>query len=193
MNEKIKNDIKTFQSLINRLDNEHRTQITEMMNEIGAHYFTAPASTSVDKHDCFPGGLISHSIDVYKNLEQLANIWGNPEMWQSYRIVAFMHDLGKACTTDKQDVYILETEDWKIKKGNKYKLNPEIKDGLTHAQRSVRLLSHFGVKLTDGEYLAILSHDSIYLEENCCFRYKMNDLAFLLHWADMKTVFLDKK
>ena len=162
------------------------------METIGDRYFTSPASGSTNKHDAFPGGLLHHSLQVTANFKKLCNLF-YPEVQESSVILCgVFHDLGKIGSLDGKELYVPVKEQWKKDRGNVYEYNPDIRDGLTHAQRSVRILSYFEIQLTDIEYLAILAHDFLFLDENQIYRNKMNKLSYLLHWADVSTTLLDK-
>jgi len=185
-------EIKIFDELISSLSEPRKSQVEEMMKFIGERYFTAPASGSILKHDAFPGGLLHHSLQVAANFKKLCNLFYPDVNKDSIIISALFHDLGKIGSLDGKELYIPVKEQWKRDRGNVYEYNPDIRDGLTHAQRSVRILSHFGIQLTDEEYLAIISHDGLFLDENQVYRNKMNKLSYLLHWADISTTLLDK-
>jgi len=172
---------------------DRKEKILQMLEKIGTQFYTAPASGDLNKHSAFAGGLIKHTILVAKSMLEICSIWYKDVNLESAIICALFHDLGKATTVKGEDVYIDNDSQWhKDKLGKMYIKNPIIRDGLTHAQRSVRLLSHYGIDLTDDEYLAILAHDSIYTDENICFKYKMSKLSHMLHFADLKVAFLDE-
>jgi 23S rRNA maturation-related 3'-5' exoribonuclease YhaM len=191
-NEQIQETVKKFDLWIDKLPEPRLSQIRKLIEELGQRFFTAPASGSIHKHDAEPGGLLTHSLSVFKNLMLLNNALGKDLPLESLIICGLFHDLGKIGTLEGLDMYVPVTENWRVQKGYRYEHNKEIKDGLTHAQRSVRLLSHYGVKLTDDEYFAILSHDGLYVDENASFKRQHNSkLAMLMHWADYYTAFFD--
>jgi len=187
--QQIGKNIERVNKLIETLSSEVKIPIQAMMDVVGEKYHSAPGSSSINRHDCYPGGFCDHTLRVFRNFKQLCELWYPEAQLNSIILVSLMHDLGKVCTLSGQDFYVPVKEDWKIKRGILYEHNKEIRDGLTHAQRSVRMLSHFGVPLTDDEYLAILSHDGLYVDENISFKNKQSKLAFLLHFADYYTVF----
>ena len=85
----------------------------------------------------------------------------------SITIACLFHDLGKV-GDHEQDYYVkLSREnEWKREKwGQHYDYN----DALTYMtvpQRGLWLLQHFGVRLAQDEYLAILLNDGQYCAEN---------------------------
>lgn len=193
--EEIINDSEIFKKLCNSFKEEEdrRSKIDGFISANEEKIFTAPASTRTEYHGAYIGGLVHHSLTVTKNLFEISKIWGQDLERDSLLFVGLFHDIGKSVTIKGEEQYIENHEKWKNERGIFYDYNPDIRDGLTHAQRSVRLLSAYDIKMTDEEYLAILAHDGLYIDENISFKTKMNKLGLLLHWADMKTTFIDKK
>jgi len=156
---------------------DRKEKILQMLEKIGTQYYTAPASGSLSKHSAFAGGLVKHTILVAKSMLEICSLWYKDVNLESAVICALFHDLGKAATVKGEDVYVDNDSQWhKDKLGKAYIKNPIIRDGLTHSQRGVRLLTHYGIDLTDDEYLAILAHNYLNKEENISFKYKMNKL-----------------
>lgn len=184
---KTEEEIKIFEKLMDSFSEPKRTKINNMINAIGDRYFTSPASYRTGLHDCAPGGLLHHSLSVTKNLNLICDLWA-PEITKETRLICgLFHDLGKIGTLNGELLYTPAQERWKIDKGQLFDYNSKLPDGLTHAQRSIRILSHFEISLTDDEYLAILGHDGPYNEENKVHKESRNKLMFLLHTADYYT------
>ena len=180
----IEEKIKEFDNLIAQLSDTRRKEIELMMEKIGERYFTSPASYKTELHNCFGGGLLIHSLCTVKNLKEICGLWYSEASADSMITVGLFHDLGKIGAINGEMLYIPVSETWKVQRGQLYDYNKNIKDGLTHAQRSARLLSYFQVSLTDEEYIALLFHDGLYKTENICFNNTCTKLALLLHWAD---------
>lgn len=188
--------IEQFDEVIDKLLPPRKKQVQGLIEKIGDRYFTAPASGSIHKHDAEPGGLAKHSLEVYENMKSICKAWFPNIPLDSIIILALFHDLGKIGIVGGEDHYLPTTQDWQIKKGIRYETNKDLKDGLTHAQRSVRILEQCGVKLTDSEYCAIILHDGLYVEENVQMKkhnsVRENSLLMSLHWSDYYTVFFEK-
>ena len=192
--EEILKNSEMFQKLCNSFKApERKDKINTFLGLYEEKIYTAPASTRAEYHGAYIGGLIHHTLAVTKNLMEISKLWGPELERDSLLLVGLFHDIGKAVTLKGEDQYVEQDGKWKNEKGILYEFNPEIRDGLTHAQRSIRLLSHHGVQMTDEEYLAILSHDFLYVDENICFKNKMNKLGLFLHWSDVKANSLDRK
>lgn len=130
--------------------------------EAETDFFTAPASRN--HHGAFPGGLLEHSLNVYRRLRRIACLetYGQPDVEdlaadveESVAIMALLHD------TCKADCYHQET---------KRRRNPDTgvwEDCLAyvyrdpfpmgHGEKSVFLIQRF-MSLTDTEALAIRWH-----------------------------------
>jgi hypothetical protein len=155
-----------------------------MFRKIGERLAAAPASAKVHYHNCFPGGLIEHSLRVYNNLNYLSKKFLPGVSENSLAIVALFHDLGKVGDLE-QDYFLPQDNEWRNQNlGEYYIHNPNLLF-MDTAQRSIWLLNTFGVPLTQEEYQAILIHDGQYIEANKRYSHKECMLALLLHQADM--------
>jgi len=184
---KTEEEIKLFEKAMDSFTEPNKTKINNMISVIGDRYFTAPGSYRIGLHDCAPGGLLHHSLAVTKNLNLLCDLWAPETSKESRLICGLFHDLGKIGTIKGELLYTQTQERWKIEKGQLFDYNAKLPDGLSHAQRSIRILTHFEVSLTDDEYLAILGHDGMFLEENKVHKESRNKLMFFLHTADYFT------
>ena len=87
-----------------------------------------------------------------------------------------LHDIGRLGTIEA-DWLLPQDSDWHREKlGNEFKVNFDLPK-LTHLQRTLFLLNHFQVRLTEEEFFALVSLDE---------RTAKNTLgALLLHARDM--------
>lgn len=166
----------------------------------GTDFFTAPASTRF--HGDYAGGLLEHSLNVYRNLVKEAAIY-NESVSKDYEkisdetiaLVALCHDLCKTnfYKTEMRNVKNPETKVWEEKPF--YTVDDSFPYG--HGEKSAYLVGYF-VKLTASEMMAIRWHmggfdDSVkggsYAIGNAFEKYP---LAVLLHVADLKATYLDE-
>ncbi len=176
------------------IKSDRKDAIVKMLEDdtFGQLYFTAPASSREQYHYAWAGGLVSHSLNVYKNLRLLSKTFDLGFDEESMCIVSLFHDLGKACASDLKNPHYAETtEDWKIQKGWLYEYGTVGVYMPTH-QRSLFILQHFGIKLTDEEYQAILLHDGMYVQENRGYGLKECSLALHLHMADRIVLMIEQ-
>lgn len=157
-------------------------------------FYEAPASTRY--HGCFEGGLVAHSLNVYAQLQKLAEVYGLglddnifvPD--ESIAIVALFHDICKA------GCYKTEMR-WRKNANNKWEQYPTytFKEDFAyggHGSKSVFLVQSF-MKLTPEEASAINCHMGQWEATtygNPTEVYCRNKLAWLLHVADEAADFL---
>jgi hypothetical protein len=184
----------TYLGLIASIKNDEvRTGLNKLMEEMGERLFEAPASHNLAYHNCFVGGLAEHSLRVYGNLMKLRDAYNVSDISDdSIILVALFHDLGKVGSMDT-DYYITQDSEWhRENRGDYYKHNPAL-EFLGGAQRSLRVLGQFGVPTTEAEYKAILIHDGQYIPENSPYKHKEGKLGLLLHQADMVACTVEKE
>ena len=172
-------------------------------------FYTAPASTKF--HGAHFGGLLDHSVNVYRRAINLRfSIDPNiPE--DSIAIAALLHDVCKIGMYKKtvRNVKSYDKEDFKDKveyikqdsggfyiwkQVDSYMVDEDFKFG-GHGAKSVYLISKY-LKLTDEEAAAINSHMGVYqeskiMQENVGPVYENNSLAFLLHISDETSTYID--
>ena len=142
-------------------------------------FFTAPASTKF--HDDFPGGLVAHSIAVYRELTKIidANDYqygiDDATTRKQAAVVALLHDVCKI------GCYHVADKD----NGAKYIYNDPLPLG--HGEKSVMLLLQHGFKLTEVEMLAIRWHMGAYRDRDAreLDAAQRIPLVLHLHLADM--------
>lgn len=158
--------------------------ISRMFDKIGSIYFSAPASTRIEYHSAFDGGLAHHSLNVTKYVRKLAESLC-PNRWDDSTLcfVGLFHDLGKV-GDGELPYYVPKRSDWHNKQGIMYEVNPQCLYAPT-SERGLYLLQKFGIEVSHEEWAAIRLNDGQYVEENKPYRQKEPDLALIVHWADM--------
>lgn len=152
-------------------------------------FFTAPASTRF--HGACEGGLVMHSVNVYRVLTQRFFVEGeNPE---SFAICGLLHDLCKAnfYKSGFRNVKNEETGAWE--RVPSYSIADAFPYG--HGEKSVYLIERF-VRLKPAEAMAIRWHmggfddsargGSFAISE----AYRVYPLAVKLHMADLEATYL---
>lgn len=166
--------LQNISDLIDKHGKERKANIEQVFDKIGEHFVTAPASSKLQYHNAFSGGLMLHTFDVVKTMLELNNPVYNCDE-ESILIAGLFHDLGKigGFNEDLSDVipmYIpIDSSNWKYKNGDRYIYNEKLDDCLTHSLRSIRLLTQMGFPLTNEEFVAIFSHDGFFEEQNRSF------------------------
>ncbi len=124
-------------------------------------FFVAPASQGY--HGCFPGGLLSHSLNVYHAAVKLKGVYESVALPEkniseisddSLIIVTLLHDLCKA-NIYKEEVKWFKNDDNKWHSYMSYKIDDPLPWG--HGSKSCLLIQYY-MFLKADEVCAILYH-----------------------------------
>ena len=176
---------------------ERLERLNEMYDFFEERMCLAPASGREHFHNAHPGGYVEHVLHITQFSYQIYKLWKqNGATIDNFTVeellfAALHHDLGKVGNL-VGDNYIENDSDWHRKnQGLIYKHNPKI-DYMTITDRACWILQHFGVKMTETEFIGMRLADGLYEEANKS--YYMNwskdnqlstNLAYILHQADM--------
>jgi hypothetical protein len=188
-----------FEKVVNLINEEftgeRKERLSSLYEDWADRIATAPASTKKSYYNAFPGGYVLHVLDICKAAALLYDVWeemvGELDFsWEELAFVALNHDLGKI-GTETEDYYVPCTEEWMIKKGTVYVLNPKLQY-MKVADRSLMTLSNRGVRMSDKEYLAIKLYDGLYDEANKPYFLSYSEdyelktfLPYVIHQADL--------
>lgn len=177
-----------FIQLTKTIDRDGIGDFTKWLLE--TDFLIAPASTKY--HGAEKGGLLRHSLNVYKNLLFLAR--GRNYSVDTIKIVSLFHDICKAnfYTVSKRNVKNEITGKWE--KQDYYTFDEQFPYG-SHGGKSVYLLLSHGLKLTDEEAVAINNHMGgwdVTNYHNPSKAFEKYPLAVYLHIADMMATYLDE-
>lgn len=160
-------------------------------------FFDAPASTRY--HSNFAGGLVEHSVKVFKRFAKMLECeYGKDHMTdsmlESAAIIALLHDL---CKTN-----CYRTELRNVKVGSEWEKKPfyTFDDPLPygHGEKSVYMISGY-LRLSREEAMAINWHMGGFDSRNLDGKYTISGafmqfpLALIFHAADLMTTYLDEK
>ena len=181
--EQIAENFDKYRSLCDKLGDRAESALA-MVDALGERLALCPASARKDYHAAYPGGLVDHSLRVLTNSLKLCKAFGWEVPKESMIIGALFHDLGKV-GDHENDYYLPQDSDWhRDKIGEMYKHNRDIQY-MTVPHRGVWLCQHFGLRLTQDEFLAIMLNDGQYAAENAPYKLKEPRLADVVHAADL--------
>lgn len=156
-------------------------------------FFTAPASTKY--HGACEGGLVLHSLNVYKTLRERYFEEGK-DSEESYAICALLHDLCKA------QFYKVSTRNVKNDATGQWEKVPyyTVEDAFPygHGEKSVFLIERF-MRLKTSEAMAIRWHMGGFDDSArggsfaISLAYEKYPLAVKLHLADLEATYLKEK
>lgn len=181
--EQIEENWKKYRGLCEKTLGDRTAAVLTMLDALEERLALCPASGKVEFHNAFPGGLVEHSLRVLSNAMKLCKTfeWDLPK--DSLVLASLFHDLGKV-GDDKDPYYTTQDSEWhRDKLGEMYKHNKEIRY-MTVPDRGVWLCQHYGVRLTQDEYLAIKLNDGWVLQENKLYCLKEPKLAHVIMTAD---------
>lgn len=156
-------------------------------------FFTAPASTKY--HGACEGGLLLHSLNVYKTLRERYFEEGK-DSEESFAICALLHDLCKA------RFYKVSTRNVKNDVTGQWEKVPyyTVEDAFPygHGEKSVFLIERF-MRLKTSEAMAIRWHMGGFDDSArggsfaISLAYEKYPLAVKLHLADLESTYLKEK
>jgi len=194
----IVNKYKKFIDIIKTEFNGDRlTKIMDMVTYFEDRITTAPASSKEFYHSSFVGGYLHHILQVY---DIAMNIYMNiyyaysqhPTFTREELVFSVLfHDLGKLGDTENE-YYIFQTNKWrKDNLKENYTINPAIVN-MEVPDRSLYILQHFGIDISQNEWIAIKIHDGMYSETNAKYFAASHEdhvlksmLPYIVHTADL--------
>lgn len=168
--------------------NIHRDGIDKLMAQLEkTDFYTAPASTKY--HDSEEGGLVKHSIKVFRALMELDSV-NNMYRSESLAIVALFHDLCKV------GFYTVEQRNSKNEQGQWVKVPfYGVKDQFPfgHGEKSCFLIMEH-MQLLPDELMAIRWHMGGFEPKESygtlSEAYSTYPLAVLMHMADLSATYI---
>lgn len=164
-----------------------------LTDEKKCDFFSAPASTRY--HGAYEGGLLEHSINVYKclkdylNRDKIKEEFGLSFTDETIAIVALLHDMCKI-NVYKTSMRNVKDDNGQWTKVPFYQFEDKLPYG--HGEKSVYMISGY-MRLSRDEAFAIRYHMGFSGEENknsIGNALDMFPLALALNIADMEATFL---
>jgi len=184
------------------IDDDRKENLLKMYGDFEERMMMAPASAKDAFHNAMPGGYVEHILHIIQFSLELKQVWeknGAEINFTDEELVfaAMHHDLGKVGDLE-HDYYVPQDSDWhRINRGEIYKHNPSLQY-MKVPDRGLWLLQHYGVKVTDKEYLGIKLADGLYDDANSAYLKSYNpdynlrsNMAYILHQADMMATHIE--
>ena len=174
-----------FLSLLRETKREGIESLIEWLES--TDFYDAPASTKY--HFSQPGGLCSHSLNVFDELVRLKRVYPEiPLKKDSAIIISLLHDLCKA------DFYKSDVRNVKVDgvwtQVPYYTVDEKFVYGLHGGKSTYLAMKH--IQLSDEEAVAITNHMGAFAEspQNAANVYAKCKLAWLLHVADESATYV---
>ena len=201
--EQLQDNWKEFTQLLeDTFEGDRLSRLLKMYDHFEERMMFAPASGKEHYHNCHAGGYVEHVLHVTKCAKQLHKLWSDNGATINFTeeelvFAAVHHDLGKIGDL-AEDYYVPQDNDWWIKnRGEYYKHNPNLQF-MTVTDRALFLLQHYGVQMTENEYLGLKLTDGLYEEANKSYyigyspeRSLRTNIAYILHQADMMATHIE--
>jgi|TARA_R110001583_G_scaffold18365_1_gene73061 hypothetical protein len=177
--ENIKNNWKVYSSLCKRLSD---TNIDKMIKDLDSRIVSCPASLNQSSYGAYEGGLVEHAIMIAKSMKIINESMKMGATSESILKVALFHEIGKVGSLEGS-LFIEQDSEWHREKlGQMYKYNESIQKS-SPSHRSLYLLQHFNVCLSQEEWIAIQLSQGSHFEENRFYVGSEPTLAILLQNA----------
>ena len=181
---------------------ERLEKLNEMYDYFEERMMFAPASGKEHYHNAHVGGYVEHVMHVTMSALQIKQLWeknGATINFTDEELVfaALHHDLGKVGDL-AEDYYTPNDSDWHRKnQGLVYKHNGNLQY-MSVTDRALFLLQHFGVSMSENEYIGLMLTDGLYEEANKSYyigyspdRALKTNIAYILHQADMMATHIE--
>jgi predicted HD phosphohydrolase len=183
-------------------DGERLEKLNKMYKYFEDRMSVAPASGKAAYHNAMVGGYVEHVLHVTDCAIQLKKLWESNGAEINFTdeeliFAALHHDLGKVGDLN-QDYYIPQDSEWHRKnRGEIFKHNPNLQY-MSVTDRAIFLLNHFGISMTQWEYIGLRLTDGMYEEANKSYYLTYNpdwalksNIAYILHQADMMATHIE--
>ncbi len=184
-----------IQLIEDTFEGERLEKLLKMYDYFEERMALAPASGKEHYHNCHPGGYVEHVLHVVELSKQIDQLWRDNGATINFTMeelvfAALHHDLGKVGDL-AEDYYTPQDNDWWIKnRGEYYKHNGKLQY-MTVTDRALFILQHFGISMTELEYIGLRLTDGMYEEANKNYyvsyqpeRSLKSNIAYILHQAD---------
>tara|TARA_Y100000004_G_scaffold16179_1_gene16803 strand:+ start:1305 stop:2078 length:774 start_codon:yes stop_codon:yes gene_type:complete len=186
-----------LRSLINNtFEGERLEKLNKMYDHFEDRMCVAPASGTEHFHSAHVGGYVEHVLHVVDLALKFTNVWEADGATIDFTVeeiifAALHHDLGKVGDLE-EDYYIPQESEWHRKnRGEIFTHNPKL-NYMTVTDRAIFLLNHFGLDMSEKEYIGIRLTDGLYEEANKKYYITYTpgntlktNIAYILHQADM--------
>ena len=182
--------------ITNTFEGDRLEKLNKMYDHFEDRMCMAPASGTEYFHYAHVGGYVEHVLHVVDCALKITNLWQSEGATIDFTteeviFAALHHDLGKVGDLS-EDYYTPNDSDWHRKnQGLIYKHNGKLQY-MTVTDRAIWLLQHFGIQMTESEYLGLKLTDGMYEEANKNYyvsyspeRQLKTNIAYILHQADM--------
>ena len=201
-NQIIENWDKLMKLIEDTFDGDRLKKLKTMYTYFEDRMSVAPASGKAHYHNAMVGGYVEHVLHVTNCALKIKKLWvedGATIHFTDEELIfaAMHHDLGKVGDLE-EDYYIPQDSEWHRKnQGSIFKHNPKLQY-MSVTDRSLFLLQHFGIPMSEWEYIGLRLTDGMYEDANKTYYMNYNpdwslrsNIAYILHQADMMATHIE--
>lgn len=183
-------------------DGERKEKLLGMYKYFEDRMSVAPASGKAHYHNAMVGGYVEHVLHVTNCALKIKKLWVEDGATINFTdeeliFAAMHHDLGKVGDLE-EDYYIPQDSEWHRKnQGSIFKHNPKLQY-MSVTDRALFILQHFGIPMSEWEYIGLRLTDGMYEEANKTYYMNYNpdwslksNIAYILHQADMMATHIE--
>lgn len=145
---RVAKSVDQYFKLLSSVDRRGIKKLVNWLRKPSTGFVDSPASRTHKRHDCYPGGLIEHSLKMYSILKDLTRKAKLEIPNESTMIIALLHDICKA------GIYQFAV---KSKRGARFEYKRDDKYPIGHGDKSIIIIQKF-IVLTADEIMAIRWH-----------------------------------
>ena len=162
------------------------TGIENFLQDFGVRITTCPRGLT-ETDGGHPGALIDFMLKVAlvarEHADVLVGRFGeNAVCKKTVARVCLVHEIGKL-GSDEHELFVTQESQWhRDKLGQRFKYNEECTK-MSVGHRTLYLLQKYNIKLTEEEWIAILTCQGMHYPENAFYGNSLNVTAKVLHFA----------
>ena len=200
--EQMDNNWNELMSMIDKyFEGEQKENILRLHSDFEDEYKAAPASGRPNYHNCFKGGYLDHVLHVIKNSVMIKKLYEKNGVKSIHTdadvvLAAMFHDLGKL--GDLNDPYYkYQTDEWRRNKLQEWYTHNSDMENMSVTDRSLWLLQHFNIKVSEEVWKAIKLSDGMFDKGNEDLYRRSTDsrniLHYIVHFGDWMSTVAEKQ
>lgn len=155
--DKIEENWSKFGMLVSKISNtQTKETLDKLCEDLKDRIPIAPASTRLDYHGCYPGGLVESSLETARLMNGLRKLYDAENVsTDSIILCGLFHHLGKIGNEHKA-LYVEETSKWHNDRGMMYQYDKQL-IVTPVSVRSLWWLNQYNIKMSEDEISAFHS------------------------------------
>ena len=200
--EQIKDNYDKLMSVIDEyFEDDQRDNIKSLFNHFEDRIIEAPASGRPSYHNCFMGGWLDHTLRVIETSLKMREhfIELGVEVTSTENdvvLAAVFHDLGKLGDLS-HPYYKYQTDEWRRNKLQEWYTHNSDMENMSVTDRSLWLLQHFNIKVSEEVWKAIKLSDGMFDKGNEDLYRRSTDsrniLHYIVHFGDWMSTVAEKQ